>query len=119
MKTNRITMEIRAAHSSVARTQWSVLDPSTQRCRLVSAEDFFPIAGRLLSGVWQLDDGRVLMVTTVHDTNANRSGERPTLRIAADIVDDAAGFDQPTVRVDYVDPRGGVVAAAHQRAGAK
>lgn len=70
------------------RTQWSILDPVTQEHRAVDADECFPIKGRLLSGVWQLDDGRVLIAMTAHDT---------------------VGDAQPTMRVEYVDPERGAV----------
>lgn len=67
MKANRVTARVLTPPRTTARTQWSILDTSTQQCRLVSADECFPIAGRLLSGVWQLDDGRVLMATSTDD----------------------------------------------------
>lgn len=82
MKANRVTAHVLTPPRTTARTQWSVLDPGTQQCRLVSADECFPIAGRLLSGVWQLDDGRVLMATSTDDgDDATHGPEQPTLRI--------------------------------------
>jgi hypothetical protein len=93
MKTTRLTTNAPSSTRATARMSWSILDPSTKQCRVVSADEFFPIAGRLLSGVWQLDDGRVLLATST---------------------DDAANdcLDQATVRIEYVDREAAFVARA-------
>jgi hypothetical protein len=80
-RNRRITARI-PMHSTGVRTQWSILEPQTGQLRVVEADECFPIAGRLLSGVWQLDDGRVLLATTVENE---------------------ANLDQRTVRIEYVD----------------
>ena len=83
------TREPQLPHTQT-RTRWTILDPATRQCCLVSHDECFPIAGRLLSGVWQLDDGRVLMAMSVGP------------------VDETQG--QPTVRVEYLDRDAPVVA---------
>ncbi len=52
-----------------------------------------------LSGVWQLDDGRVLMAMSTASAAATEGGEQW----------------QPTIRVDYVDVTGGAVQIAPPR----
>jgi hypothetical protein len=61
----RITPRVATQHTS--RTRWILLDPHTGERRVVEADECFPIAGQLLGGVWQLDDGRVLLATTAED----------------------------------------------------
>jgi len=91
MNTTRITRRMPMPTHASARTSWSILDPTTQQCRVVRPDECFPIAGRLLSGVWQLDDGRVLLATSTDD-DAN------------------SGFDQSTVRIEYLDHDAVVIA---------
>lgn len=95
MNTTRITTRIPVLHAN-PQTSWTVLDPRTGQCRVVRREEFFPIAGRLLSGVWQLDDGRVLIATSSGDGLPLPEG-------------------QPTVRVAYLDTTAPVLARAANR----
>jgi hypothetical protein len=78
--------------------RWSIVNPKTRERRTVEPDEWFPISGRLLSGVWELDDGSLLMVTSDEDTDANA---------------------KPTVRVAYVDPRrtAAIIPTASRRGG--
>lgn len=49
------------------RTQWRVVDRATGQSRAVAPDEWFPVAGRLVSGVWELDDGRLLLATSADD----------------------------------------------------
>lgn len=96
MKT-QVTRRMPSPTSASARTSWSIFDPATQQCRVVHPEECFPIAGRLLSGVWQLDDGRVLMATSTGDAEVG------------------VPESQPTVRVEYIDAEALFLARAANR----